>query len=90
MLGKRSAQRGLFEAGTLYGDFVGKRNFYGYLASQRMSCSATTTLLDCIATTTVGRVCRRACWPPHWCCKLTTGSPMMKPLAEPRSTCSGR
>ena len=35
MLGKRSAQRGLFEADTLYGDFVGKRNFYGYLASQR-------------------------------------------------------
>jgi hypothetical protein len=35
MLGERSAQRGLFEADTLYGDFVGKRNFYGYLASQR-------------------------------------------------------
>ena len=35
MLGKRSAQWGLFEADTLYGDFVGKRNFYGYLASQR-------------------------------------------------------
>jgi len=26
---------GLFEADTLYADFVGKRNFYGYLASQR-------------------------------------------------------
>jgi len=35
MLGKRSAQRGLFEADTLYGDFVGHRTFYGYLASQR-------------------------------------------------------
>ncbi len=35
MLGKRSAQWGLFEADTLYADFVGKRNFYGYLASQR-------------------------------------------------------
>jgi hypothetical protein len=35
MLGKRSAQRGLFEADTLYGDFVGKRTFYGYLANQR-------------------------------------------------------
>jgi Transposase domain (DUF772)/Transposase DDE domain len=35
MLGKRSAQWGLFEADTLYGDFVGRRNFYGFLASQR-------------------------------------------------------
>jgi hypothetical protein len=29
MLGKRSAQRGLFEADTLDGDFVGRRTFYG-------------------------------------------------------------
>src|SRR3954466_5124176 len=35
MLGKRLAQWGLFEADTLYGEFVGKRTFYGYLASQR-------------------------------------------------------
>jgi DDE family transposase/transposase-like protein DUF772 len=35
MLGKRSAQRGLFEADTMYADFVGQRTFYGYLASQR-------------------------------------------------------
>src|ERR1051326_5597777 len=35
MLGKRSAQLGLFEADTLYADFVGKRTFYGYLASER-------------------------------------------------------
>jgi hypothetical protein len=35
MLGKRSAQWGLFEADALYGDFVGRRNFYGFLASQR-------------------------------------------------------
>src|SRR5918912_3693107 len=35
MLGKRSAQRGLFEADTLYGDFVGRRTFYGYLAAER-------------------------------------------------------
>ena len=35
MLGKRSAQWGLFEADTLYADFVGRRNFYGFLASQR-------------------------------------------------------
>jgi DDE family transposase/transposase-like protein DUF772 len=35
MLGKRSAQWGLFEADTLYGEFVSKRTFYGYLASQR-------------------------------------------------------
>jgi transposase len=35
MLGERSAQRGLFEADTLFADFVGRRNFYGFLASQR-------------------------------------------------------
>ena len=35
MLGKRSVQQGMFEADTLYGEFVGRRTFYGYLASQR-------------------------------------------------------
>jgi hypothetical protein len=35
MLGQRSAQRGLFEADTLFVDFVGRRNFYGFLATQR-------------------------------------------------------
>src|SRR5579859_1522684 len=35
MLGKRSAQLGLFEADTLYTEFVGRRTFYGYLASER-------------------------------------------------------
>ena len=35
MLGKRQAQRGLFEADTQYGDFVGRQTFYGWLASQR-------------------------------------------------------
>jgi hypothetical protein len=35
MLGKRSPQRGLFEADTLYTDFVGRDTFYGWLAAQR-------------------------------------------------------
>jgi hypothetical protein len=35
MLGQRSAQWGLFEADTMFADFVGKANFYGFLASQR-------------------------------------------------------
>src|SRR5215217_69554 len=35
MLGKRGPQRGLFEADTLYGEFVGRDSFYGWLASQR-------------------------------------------------------
>ena len=35
MLGKRSAQRGLFEADHLYMDYVGRDSFYGLLASQR-------------------------------------------------------
>ena len=35
MLGKRGLQRGLFEADTAYGAFVGRDSFYGWLASQR-------------------------------------------------------
>ena len=35
MLGRRSDQRGLFEADHLYLDFVGRDSFYGFLASQR-------------------------------------------------------
>ena len=35
MLGTRGAQRGLFEADTLYADFVGRETFYGWLAAQR-------------------------------------------------------
>ena len=35
MLGRRGPQRGLFEADTLYTDFVGRDTFYGWLAAQR-------------------------------------------------------
>jgi hypothetical protein len=35
MLGKRSRQRGLFEADNQYLDFVGRDSFYGFLARQR-------------------------------------------------------
>ncbi len=35
MLGKRSDQRGLFEADHLYLDYVGRDSFYGFLSSQR-------------------------------------------------------
>src|SRR5437016_8790211 len=35
MLGQRSAEWGMFEADTMFADFVGKANFYGFLASQR-------------------------------------------------------
>lgn len=35
MLGKRSAQRGLFEVDTLYAGLVGRDTFYGWLARQR-------------------------------------------------------
>src|SRR3989337_1851878 len=35
MLGERGSQRGLFEADHLYGDFVGRESFYGFLASRR-------------------------------------------------------
>ena len=35
MLGKRSNQRGLFEADTLYLDFVGADTFYAFLARER-------------------------------------------------------
>jgi len=35
MLGKRSAQGGLFDSDNLYLDHVGRDTFYGFLASQR-------------------------------------------------------
>lgn len=35
MLGTREAQRGWIEADTMYGDFVGRKTFYGFLAAQR-------------------------------------------------------
>ncbi len=35
MLGRRSAQRGLFEADNLYLGFVGEGTFYGFLACHR-------------------------------------------------------
>lgn len=35
MLGKRSPQRGLYEADRLYLDFVGEQTFYGFLARER-------------------------------------------------------
>src|SRR6266567_5714492 len=35
MLGTRGPQRGLFDADTLYSDFVGRDTFYGWLARQR-------------------------------------------------------
>ena len=37
MLGKRSDQKGLWEADRLYLDYVGKDTFYGLLASLRFS-----------------------------------------------------
>jgi hypothetical protein len=35
MLGERDDQRGLFEADHVYLDHVGRRSFYGFLASMR-------------------------------------------------------
>lgn len=35
MLGERGPQRGLFEADTMYLDFVGRNSFYGFLALHR-------------------------------------------------------
>ncbi len=35
MLGRQSAQRGLFDADTLYLDSVGRDSFYGFLATYR-------------------------------------------------------
>jgi len=35
VLGRRGPQRGLFEADTMYGDYVGPDSFYGFLAAHR-------------------------------------------------------
>ncbi len=66
MLGERSAQRGLFEADTMFADFVGRQNFYGFLASQRDELFRDEDFADSIAATTGGQACRRACWPQRW------------------------
>src|SRR6476469_3299209 len=46
MLGKRRPQRGLFEADTVYGEFVGRDNFYGGRASVPPSLLATALVLQ--------------------------------------------
>ena len=61
MLGKRSDQKGLWEADR-YLDYVGKDTFYGLLASLRGQLFSD----DDFAAT----ACRPACW--RCCCRPTT------------------
>ena len=61
MLGKRSDQKGLWEADRLYLGYVGKETFYGLLASLRASCSAMTILPRSTVRTMAGTACRPAC-----------------------------
>jgi len=35
MLGTRAPQQGLFDADTMYGEYVGRESFYGFLAQHR-------------------------------------------------------
>jgi hypothetical protein len=67
MLGERSAQRGLFEADTMFANFVGRQNFYGFLASQRDELFRDEDFAgySCIYVGCSGRgVCSGACAPP--------------------------
>jgi len=50
MLGKRSAQPGLFDADTMYLDFVGRDSFYGFLATQRSSLFSDADFVDLYCT----------------------------------------
>ena len=57
MLGKRSRQRGLFEADNRYLEFVGRDSFYGFLAS----CSGTKISPKSTVRTTGDPAWRPAC-----------------------------
>ena len=72
MLGKRSEQRGLFEADPLYLDLVGRDSFYGRLAGLWGSCFGMRTSRPSTAETMAGAACRPACWLPLCCCRRMT------------------
>jgi len=54
MLGKRSAQWGLFEADTPYADFVGSEPSTGIWRRNAVSCFAMKTLPSCTVRTSDG------------------------------------
>ena len=72
MLGKRSDQKGLWEADRLYLDYVGKDTFYGLLASLRGQLFAMTISPRSTVRTMAGTACRPAYWPRRCCCRPTT------------------
>ena len=70
MLGKRSDQKGLWEADRLY-LAVGKDTFYGLLASLRGQLFSDDDFWSTVRTM-AGTACRPACWPRRCCCRPTT------------------
>ena len=72
MLGRRSDQRGLWEADRLYLDYVGKDTFYGLLAALRGQLFSDDDFAGSTARTMDGTACRPACWPRRCCCRPTT------------------
>ena len=84
MLGGRSDQRGLWEAGGLYLGHAEKDTFYGLPASLRTGCSGTPTSPGSTAPTTAGTACRPAC------SSLMTRSATPRPGSGPISTSTGR
>ena len=72
MLGKRSEQKGLWEADRLYLDYVGKDTFYGLLASLRGQLFSDDDFAESTVRTMDGTACRPGCWPRRCCCRPTT------------------
>ena len=74
MLGKRSDQRGLFEADHLYRDLVGRDSFYGQLGGLRgqLFRDEDFAALYCRETMDGAAYCP-ACWPQPCYCRHMTG-----------------
>ena len=90
MLGKRSAQQGMFEADTLYGEFVGQRTFYGYLANQRYELFRDADFAELYCQDNGRPSVPPSCWRRRWCCKPMTTSLTTKLPVEPRLISSGK
>ena len=91
MLGKRSNQRGLFEADTMYLEFVGPDSFYGYLASERGRLFKDEDFADLYCRTNA-----RDSVPPSLLAtalvllRLMMGSATLRQRIVPTTTCAGR
>ena len=90
MLGKRGPQRGLFEADTMYGEYVGQDSFYGFLAQHRQELFRDEDFAAMYCANNGGPACRPACWRQRWCCRRTIRCQTKKRGGGRPTTCNGR